>query len=163
LTMPQVLVVTYWAIKDICPDQVSKGVHEFWSDDVNNPPPDPQPGDPSAPYITAFPPTTEPPAPPRTTVPVSVQAQDPAFQDKMKEVGFLDSLNTHNIRYGGAADGDHAVEIGKQACESIDNGTDPIAEATAVSNKEDLSMDDAETLVGAAIGSFCDWDQSKLH
>jgi hypothetical protein len=38
-TMPESLVVTYWAIKDICPDQIGNGVKEGWKDDVDNPPP----------------------------------------------------------------------------------------------------------------------------
>jgi hypothetical protein len=53
----QAMVITYLAIKDICPEQVSKGAKQFWADDVNTPPPEPEPGDPVPPDITSFPTT----------------------------------------------------------------------------------------------------------
>ena len=55
LNLNQAMVITYWAIKDICPEQVSKGVKAFWADEVNNPAPEAEPGDPPVPDITVFP------------------------------------------------------------------------------------------------------------
>jgi hypothetical protein len=43
VTLPQAMVIVYWAVKDLCTDQDGPGVHEFWRDDVNNPPPEPPP------------------------------------------------------------------------------------------------------------------------
>lgn len=38
LTIQQALVAVYWAIKDLCPDQMDKGVKDFWKDEIYNPP-----------------------------------------------------------------------------------------------------------------------------
>jgi hypothetical protein len=59
LNLRQAMVITYWAIRDICPEQVSKGVKAFWADEVKNPVPDAEPGDIPPPDITSFPTTSD--------------------------------------------------------------------------------------------------------
>jgi hypothetical protein len=51
-TIMQSLVIVYWAIKDLCPDQSGKGVQDFWQNEIFDHPP----GEPSTPTDTESPP-----------------------------------------------------------------------------------------------------------
>ncbi len=46
-TIMQSLVVIYWAIKDLCPDQMGKGVQDFWKNEIYDHPPGGEPSDPA--------------------------------------------------------------------------------------------------------------------
>jgi hypothetical protein len=47
------LVIVYWAIKDLCPDQMDKGVQDFWKNEIYDHPPGIEPSTPA---------NTEPPS-----------------------------------------------------------------------------------------------------
>ncbi|MCU1695729.1 MAG: hypothetical protein JWR34_1792 [Mycobacterium sp.] len=87
---------------------------------------------------------------------VALGTAAPAHADHLDDVSYLQVLNQYGIQYGDFSNADDALVIGKAACQNMSTyGYSPVSEATALADLHFITMEDAQYVVGAAIGAFC--------
>ena len=93
---------------------------------------------------------------PLLIIPVGLAAEVKA--DPLQDYAYLSTLEQFNVEYSDRAG---VIELGHSICASLDLGLTS-AEVVTVGVDSGWSMVDASYLVGAAIGSYCDWHMNPV-
>jgi hypothetical protein len=88
---------------------------------------------------------------PLLIIPIGLAAQ--ARADTISDVAYLTTLDQFGVPYSSEA---QAIAIGHSVCDVLDAGILPRRAALLVADGDGYSLHDANTVVGASIGAYCD-------
>lgn len=84
----------------------------------------------------------------------------PPAQADVAEDAFINALDSEGITYPNRG---YAINAGHILCGQLNRGASLIRVVTNLYAESELTLDQSAFMVGASIGSFCDWHADKIR